>query len=749
MREVPYEGSLSSRIYIVGEAPGRDEEIEGRPFVGGAGRILNSLLSQTGISRQQCRIANVMTVRPPNNDFKHFYIGSLPKPELIEGRRRLVEDIKRSEANVVIALGNEALKALLGVNGITSWRGSVVWSNLCERKVVPTIHPAALMRTWEWLPLVLCDLRRAKEESRTRELRRTERELKLNLSFEGVMQEIARMKSSKRVAYDLETHNGRITAVGLSDSPNRAICIPFTERWSLEEEAAIWLALKDLLEDERVEKVAHNAQFDNIILITNPPYIKVKGLVMDTMCAFHTVYPELPKSLETVCSIYTDQPYYKHLIHTEFRRYNALDAVITFECSQKIEQEMEEFGVKDFYYRLVHPLIPILMEMQLRGVRVDQRKRAELYHQLSERMEMMQKRLNEIVGREVNVMSPKQLKELLYRDLGLPPKYRRGTTVETTNEEALSELSKKHSSPLFSLILEVRGLRKLLGTYLNEKGGRDGRIRCSYVIGGTKTGRLASRESVLGGGTNLQNIPPICRQVFVADDEKVLIEADLSQAEARVVAYLSGEERLIRLFEKGGDIHRQNAAWIFSKPLEEVSKKERSLAKRLVHASNYGIGARAFAIHAGISQNEAKALLQRYFDTFPKIKEWQLRIQTELRKTRTLTTPFGRKRTFFGRGEQLYREAYAYIPQSTVADYLNLALIRLKERYPEAEVMLQVHDSIVIQCLESKVQEWIRRLLDAFSISLLVNGREMVIPVEFKVGKSWGDMKEVRYVEGS
>jgi len=429
-----------------------------------------------------------------------------------------------------------------------------------------------------------------------------------------------------------------------------------------------------------------------------------------------------------------------------------MDAAVTYEIAEEIEKDMVEFGVKDFYYKYVHPLIPILLKMQIRGVKIDQVVRAEAYLMYEKETIELQEKLDGAVGRAINVNSSKQMQQLLYIDLKLPTKYKRGTTNVTANEEALQMLAKQHPSPIFDLILSIRHNRKLMSTYLVDKGGKDGRIRCSYVIGGTETGRLSSRKSVFGTGTNLQNIPKgICRKMFVPDAGNVFIEADLSQAEARVVAYLSEEDTLIDLFNREGDVHSQNASRIFNKKIGDVSLKDRDLAKKLVHASNYGIGPRTFGYHAGVGEREAKVLLQKYFDTYPKIKAWQFAVQGRLRKSRTVVTPLGRKRTFFGRwNDKLYGEAYAFVPQGTVGDILNLAIIRFSswmkgmENEDEVEIMLQNHDAVLIQCNENKVEYFKKALNNAFDIPVMIRGRELIIPVKFKVGPNWNDMEKLK-----
>lgn len=765
-RVVDFDGPLNAKIYIVGEAPGVEEEALGKPFIGGAGRVLNKMLMDTGINRSECRVGNVMRIRPVNNYFGTFYVDKqmhIPTPALEEGRKYLLADIERVRPNVVVALGNEALSALFHHRGITDWRGSVLWHKKLGVKVVPIVHPAMLMRQWDYAPLVLFDFAKVRKESASPDYVIPNYTFKLAPRFEEVMYELNRLMKVKRIAYDIETTEGNhISAIALADSNLTSICIPFTfshgtetiAYWqTVDEEIAVMNKIKEVMENENIEKIAQNAQFDNTIFLINPPHIRVANLVLDTMCAFHSIYPELPKGLDVISSIYTRQPYYKHLAKegtdTVFWKYNCLDSVVTFESATAIEREMKEFDVSKFYYSNVHPLIDILADIQLRGVRVNNELMNSARMQLEQEVAEEQGKLSRVVGYEINVMSPKQLKELLYVTMKLPIKYNRMSGTETTNEKAIDELSHKYPSPIFDLILSIRHKRKLIGTYLSNNVSEDGRIRCSYMIGGTDTGRLSSRESLFGSGTNLQNIPKgVCRKMFVPDEGKVFIEADMSQAEARVVAYLAEEERLIDLFNKGGDIHVQTASWIFGKDVSAVLKEEREMAKKLVHASNYGIGARTFAYHAGVKEGEARLLLQKYFDTFPRIKAWQLQVQSSLSKTRILCTPMGRKRMFFGRwGDELFKQAYAYVPQSTVADVLNLAMIRFnsiqKEKtWHKADVMLQVHDSFVVQCDVGTEGTVIDDIKGAFNIVVSIHNRVFTIPIEIKIGTNWDEMKK-------
>jgi DNA polymerase-1 len=237
--------------------------------------------------------------------------------------------------------------------------------------------------------------------------------------------------------------------------------------------------------------------------------------------------------------------------------------------------------------------------------------------------------------------------------------------------------------------------------------------------------------------------------MFVSDEGKVFINVDLKQAEAMVMAYLAEETKLIELFNKGGDLHRLNASWIFNIPESEVTFEQRDRAKRGVHALDYGMGPLLFAHLFGCPLVEARRLSQKYFDNFPRIKSWHLQIQSALGKSRTITTPMGRKRTFFGLwGEQLFREAYAYVPQSTVADVLNLALIRFVELCTalrkDYEPMLQNHDAFLVQCDKDSIYDCITLIKQAFNIPIYIKGRTLTIPIDIKVGKNWDEMEKVK-----
>ena len=765
------EGKLESKIWIVGEAPGANEALTGKPFCGGAGLVLDSMLAEVGIKREDCYIDNVIQDQPPKNNFAVFYIGSTASLELMQAQIRIRKLIKEHKPNVVIALGNEALCALTGERGIVKWRGSILECH--GVKVIPTLHPAMVMRQYEYRPQAVFDLAKAKRESGKPEFPAVYKDnFIVNPSFTQVMQTIEFLNKQTYVSFDIETDMVRlvthkfaethpITCIGFGWSKQDAICIPLyyggVEIWTGDEEFQIIRAMRKLFANPEVKFIAQNAQFD----MTNLKFFyefEVANLYVDTMIAQHCVYPELPKSLAFLTSIYTQRPYHKDLGKLPGSQntwiYNCLDCVTTEESAKAIVREAIEFQTWSFYLNHSHKLIKPLMAMQLRGVLIDIVKRAQLEKDLTKDLITLEDVLNKTVGYPLNVSSPKQMQAFLYEDLKLPHIYKMGTRkgkrvkVLSANEEVLTELHARFPNPVFQNIIDIRSVRKVLSTYIKAKLGSDNRIRCAYKIDGTDTGRLASTKSIFESGTNLQNIPrgPLVRQLFIPDVGMKFVEADLSQAEARVVAYLSEDPRFMELFELGGDVHKRQAGYLFHKSPTAVTPDERQKGKTVVHASNYKIGKKTLAKDIGCSELEAQGFINQYFALYPKIKIWHLDVDQQLKRKRTLTTPLGRKRMFFGRfNDDLLRAAVAFVPQSTVSDLINMGLVKAWRNLPlEWEILMQVHDSVLMQVPIETPTPVIWKFCNYYLInSLTINGRELRIPIDIKTGANWGNMEKL------
>lgn len=752
-------GNKSAKIWLIGEAPGVQEDKMGKPFVGGSGRILDGMLSEVGIKREDCYIDNVIQQRPKGNNFGIYYQDKAkrnPTPELAKAQARLQELVREYKPNVVAAFGNEAMSALLGKKGVLNWRGSILGCH--GVKVIPILHPALIMRQYEHRPITVLDLRKVLEESKSNYFPNPEAEDKftLGLPFEGIISKIEELHKQPYIAFDIETSQTQILCLGLGWSNHDSLCIPIfyggSSWWTFEQEVAIIKKIKELFLNPNINFIAQNAQFD-MIFLKDKWGVEVTNLWLDTMIAFHCLYSELRKGLGFLCSIYTKRPYYKgmlagHGTPDELWKYNCLDTVVTYECAMAIQAELKEANLEDFYRNNSHKIIKPLMEMQRQGVKINVAKRASVDKNLSEELEALTLRLHKAVGRELNPNSPKQMTHFLYNELKLPPQRNKVSGNLSANADAITTLLQRFPNPVLNLILDIRKIKKLLSTYIRAPIDKDERIRCSYAITGTETGRLSSRASVYGSGTNLQNIPrgEIVRSLFIPDPGTYFINADLSQAEARVVAFLSQDERLQALFASEGDIHITNAARVFRKRIHEVSDKERQLAKTLVHAANYGIGPRTFSKHVGTTENEAANLLNQYYALYPRIKTWHLEVKDFLKTSRVMTTPMGRRRVFFGRwGPDLIREAMAFIPQATVSDLINLGIIRAwKNLPPEWKIMLQVHDSILMQVpIDSEPMHIHKFIKHYFENTIEIHNKKLKIPIEIKVGNDWAHLKKM------
>jgi DNA polymerase-1 len=306
-----------------------------------------------------------------------------------------------------------------------------------------------VLRNWEFRPVALFDIQRAATQMKFPELTLRQRTLVTNPSYSEVIAELTRLKSSEYVSFDIETETDQITCVGFSDNPSWGICVPFWygasgSLWSKDQELEIWDLIKSLLEGPG-KKIAQNAQYD-CTMLADLMGIHVNNLWMDTMIAGHLCYPELPKGLDFLTSIYTDQPYYKDWIREgdmqKYWQYNCLDACCTYEVAFEVKKELEGLDMWGVYTNYLHKLIEPLMAMARRGVKIDLPLRKVAIKEYKDRITVLQTELDSLVGHELNVSSPKQMQKWLYEEIGFKPKYKRreknGTSANTVtaDEEA-------------------------------------------------------------------------------------------------------------------------------------------------------------------------------------------------------------------------------------------------------------------------------------------------------------------------
>ena len=782
-------GPRDAKIMVVGEAPTSADLQARTPFQGGAGQLLSHAMSRSGISLSQCFQTYVLHIAPPGGIYSKL-LSKASQVDYMRGVIQLKKDIETIRPAVVIALGAGALQALTGKSEINKYRGSILESILVKgQKVIGTFSAIQALMIYEMKTVMEIDFAKCLRQSGFNEIRLPKREMILNPDPSRRIQVMYEMLRSPWLSIDIEcrqnatTGEWTLSCVGFADSAHRAMTI--------EADSPEAIQIIRLLCKSNSKKIFQNGMFDISVLADSG--IEVNGFDWDTMFSLHTLLAEAAsgedemsrlsgkkrtsvfrKGLGFQVSIYTDEPYYKDDSKVDFSKpgsqeefwlYNAKDAAVTYEIKEAHERELIEAGTMAAFQRKMRAG-PALIAMMRRGILIDMVERARLKEMYEEEIKRLQDFLDSAAGEPVNVKSAPQIKDLLFNKLRLPVKYNRKTGRMTGSKDAIIELNEKIKNPVLTAILKIRERRDYLERYINAKVDADNRIRCSFDPTGTKSDRLSSRQSIYGSGTNLQTIPSrkrigtLIKRMFLADPGKVFIYRDYSQAEARVVAYLARCQGLIELFEDPSrDIHKENAARIFMKALDQITPAERYLAKKAIHASNYGIGPEHLMQSINedsettgitIDRRRAGELIEKYFYIYPEIRSVFWRdVENEVKRTRTLSTPMGQKRSFYGRmDDKLLREAYSYIPQATVGAMGVEALANCYEQIelgrPDlgAEVLLNVHDSILMQCNEDKWEETSCLMSQCMNIPLTVHGREFHIPTDLQVGKNWAKKSE-------
>ena len=475
-------------------------------------------------------------------------------------------------------------------------------------------------------------------------------------------------------------------------------------------------------ENDKILKVGQNLKYDLTVLASYG--IHLSAPMFDTMLAHYLVQPELRHNMDYMAEIYLKYQtiHIEELIGPRGRsqrnmadldpknvyEYACEDADITLQLMEPLQKEMEENGLVDLFNNIEMPLMPVLAKMERNGVVLDTEALAETGRHFGERMAQLEKEIYELAGHEFTITSPRQVGEVLFGELKLNEKAKKTKSGQySTSEEVLDALRPKH--PIVGKILDHRGLKKLLSTYVEALpqliNKETGHIHTSFNQAVTATGRLSSSNP------NLQNIPVRgedgreIRKAFVPEAGCRFFSADYSQIELRIMAHLSGDEHLIQDFRDGKDIHAATAARIYKKPLEEIDRDERRKAKTANFGIIYGISAFGLAERMEVSRSEAKELIENYFLTYPKVKEYMEKsielakqreyIETEFKRRRYLPDINSRNGVVRGYAE---RNAVNAPIQGTAADIIKLAMVRIDQRF-EAEgirskMILQVHDEL-------------------------------------------------------
>ncbi|CAI8704405.1 DNA polymerase I [Chryseobacterium sp. IT-36CA2] len=569
----------------------------------------------------------------------------------------------------------------------------------------------------------------------------------------------------KVVCFDTETtslNELEAELVGMSFSYKKGLAyyIPLSEK--REEVLQTLEIFRPFFEKDDLLKIAHNLKYDYKVLKQYD--ITVKGAMFDTMIAHYLLNPDGRHGMDYLSEVYLN---YKPVsIETiigkkgkkqgSFRDadvrtqtdYAAEDADVTFQLYELFAPQLKKENLEELFFNIEMPLMEVLAKMELAGISLDEKWLAQESVDLENDLKQLETKIFELSEEEFNMNSPKQLGEILFEKLQLDPKAKKTKTGQyATSEDVLQKLALKHE--IIKYILEYRTYQKLKSTYVDALPSQidkeDNRVHTNFSQTTAATGRLASVNP------NLQNIPirtvrgQQIRGAFVSGEGKKIISADYSQIELRLIAEISGEDNMIKAFQDGEDIHASTAAKLFKIPLDEVSKTQRSQAKTVNFGIIYGQGAFALAEQTGLSRTEAKQMIEAYFETYPKLKEYMAEQVNKARQLGYVETILGRKRhlkdinsnNFVVRGHA-ERNAVNAPVQGSAADVVKLAMIKIdreiSEQQLKTKMLLQVHDELIF---ESPVDE-----IDAASKLIkteMESALKTQVPllVEIGVGDNW------------
>src|SRR3990167_4248377 len=785
-----FEGDKTAKIAFVGEALGRNEALQGRPFVGAAGDVLNELLNVCGLFRSDLYITNVFSFQPAGNRIdKYIRFDTNDRciyesPEYHRERARLAEELRDCKANVLVPLGNIPLYAICGKHGIMKQRGSILECTLPGlegRKCIPTIHPAAVKRgTYKYRYYIIYDLMRIKRDSATPDLNLPQYEMELYPTFSQAMNWLRHAQTLSRVGSDIESiyiksdpQYSELTHFAIAINERQAMCFALDD-FSIKEEAVILREYARLSANPNVTKVGQRYFFDQNYLARR--YNFITHNVEDTFIAQGILTPDHPRDLGFLCSLWTRQPYYKddrklntrqqYGDETRFRRYNCLDSLTILRIIDAQKRELTHSGHLWYFYHKCD-LLESLLFIQCHGIAVDTAVLARLSKEAQEEMAILQDKVDAITHIHLNLNSPQQLMNYFYIEKGYPPYKKDGKP--TVDADAMIRLEQTKKAPEARLINKYRSLRTLDSTFYNMKLDADGRLRCEFNPIGGGISRLSSKQSSFGTGMNMQNLPLSVKEALIADPGFYILGIDMAQAENRVVAYLWDVAEMIAAFESKQDVHSKTAALIFNKPVNLISKEkgstsigggkysERDVGKRANHAFNYDLGIDTFAIKNEIPRKDAEFIRNSYFRAYQEIKLGHRDIQDQLRRTRKLTNLLGRSARFYNEiDDSLFREGYAYVPQTTVGDLMNMYGVQYvynaQRIFRHFRLVDQIHDSIVMLFPTnrplSELANGLLHIRDNLSVTLTCpNNNRFSIPCDLSIGKNLHDVKEIPLAE--
>ncbi|MFP4046388.1 MAG: DNA polymerase I [Bacteroidales bacterium] len=575
------------------------------------------------------------------------------------------------------------------------------------------------------------------------------------------------LKKVKEFCFDTETtsvnpHDAELVGISFAIEPNEACFLPIPAQ--KDKALEIISPFKEIFQNKGIKKVGQNIKYD--ILVLNQYDVEVQGELFDTMIAHYLLQPEQRHNLNALSEKYLNykpiniesiigkkgkkQLSMRDISLEKVTPYACEDADLTLMLKEKLEKELKENGLESLAYKLEMPLIYVLINMELNGVKINKEALNQYADELRKELSELEKSIHSMAGMEFNIDSPKQLGEVLFDRMKIVEKPRKTKTKQySTSEETLQAIQDKH--PIIREVLTYRSLRKLLSSYVealpNLIHPKTGKIHTSFNQAIASTGRLSSYNP------NLQNIPireergRKIRKAFVpSDDDHILLSADYSQIELRIMAHMSGDPSLVEAFKKDMDIHSITAANIFHlDSVEEVTQEQRRKAKTANFGIIYGISAYGLSQRLNIPRKEAAELIEEYFKKFPKVKEYMDNMISFGREHGYVKTLKGRKRFLENINSRnatirsmAERNAINAPIQGTAADIIKIAMLdvfkEMTEKEYKSKIILQVHDELIFDACKSELED-LRKMVTY----KMENAMKLDVPltVESGMGNNW------------
>ena len=748
-------GSIYAPIMVIGEAPGAEEEKQGEPFVGKAGKILRSVLDYLELGFDDVFLTNMVMCRPPENRD--------PSKEEIENcSYRLQEEINQVNPQVIVTLGKVPGESLLG-GKLKSDRGRII--DMEDYKGIMTYHPAAVLygKGDTLFPYILEDLKKAKKIANGEYQETAENpDTKIFIvddteKMEYLINRLEELEYNTTVAYDWET-------TGVSHLWDCGFCLGLS--WKEGTGVAITM---DMLRLCREEIARHLSRFFLVgynSLLFDDKWNEKYGLPSPSHfdCQlFHALIDERPqqRSLTNLTYQYLAAPDYEGQMLREYNtdkkkfieevpenvilEYCAKDVDWTLRLTNYfLDNQPAEF--LDVFMHLIKPGASTFADIMENGFWVDRDKLSEVSLEMNEKLDYLMDRMRDSTGNEeFNPRSPKQIGEYLWDELRLEQPEVYGRDDRSVNKDTVDALIENYPDNQFLKELqEYRHIYTLYSRYVRDLPDYiepDGRIRCSYHFDRAETGRLSTSNP------SIHQIPreSDIRGIFSAPPGHSLIQADYEQIEIRMAAHVAQDKHLTELLSSDEDFHTLMASKAYRVPYDEVPKEARQAAKGVSFGLLYLMSDKGLIAQTGLPRNEAIDFIKEYKDLMPGVQSWIEDIKAQIRNQQYIVSPFGRYRRFplllDSNIDGLYREGVNFPIQSGASDLTLSSIVKInrvfKSRYPEAKVVAMVHDSVIVEApdyISQEVADTMKTIMENPDLDT-----EVPFPVEIKIGERWGE----------